>query len=648
MCGIAGIIHPDAESRQDLVCRMLDRIRHRGHDDTGLWHDQGCVLGHARLSIIDLSETGHQPLGNEDGTVWVALNGEIYNYQELREDLLLRGHRLRGTSDTEVLPHLYEEYGVDFVEHLRGMFAIALWDARRRRLVLARDRAGKKPLYYAPVAGGIAFASEMKSLFVLPSVDISIREQAIHDYLSFGAVPGTGTAYCGIHRVPAAHILVFEDGAPLRAACYWSPAFTPKHDISREEAVEEILHRLREAVRLRLRSDVRVGCLLSGGIDSGLVTALAAEASETPLRTYSIGFEDAAFDERGPAARVAKEFGTDHTEYVLSSRVGDEIPDIVSHYDEPFADPSMVPSFAVAKLAASDIKVVLNGDGADEVFAGYRHFVAARKLAGLDRAGAALYRPAAGALLGRLPAPGRGRSPYQFLHRTLRALACTGGERYLVLTSDGLSEVEKKNIYGNRGFNTGKLDNSLRNLVAVDAELGPVDAMLLRDFHHLLGEQHLVKMDMASMAHTLEARSPFLDHELIEFVARLPETYKLAGGETKPLLRTLAKRLLPDQIAALPKRGFEIPLQRWMQHDLNATLTERVMDPASYAMTHFDASEVANLLLGEGWDAKRWAGVTWSLLCLEIWWDNYRRNICPAAAKAEREPRPGGPAALRA
>lgn len=631
-----------------MVQRMLSRIQHRGRDDGGLWRGAGCVLGHARLAIIDLSETGHQPLSNEDGAIWVVLNGEIYNYRELREDLLRRGHCLRGTSDTEVLPHLYEEYGVDFVKRLRGMFAIALWDARHHRLVLARDRAGKKPLYYAPVGDGIAFGSEMKALFVVPGVDITINEQAVHDFLSFGAVPGTGTVYRGIHRVPAAHVLVFEDGAPLRAACYWSLEFEPKLDISRHEAEDEILRLLREAVRLRLRSDVRVGCFLSGGIDSGLVTALAAEASETPLRTYCVGFEDAAFDERGPAAKVARQYGTDHEEFVLSSRVGAEIPDIVAHFDEPFADPSMVPSFAVAKLAASDVKVVLNGDGADEVFAGYRHFIAARTLAGLDRAGAAMLRPAVKAVFARLPPPTRGRSPYQFLHRFLRALAGSGAERYLVLTGDGLSEAEKAHLYGNRDFGAQGLDGSLRNLIAADPELGPVDTMLLRDFHHLLGEQHLVKMDMASMAHTLEARSPFLDHELIEFVARLPESCKLPGGRTKPLLRALAKRLLPPEIAGLPKRGFEIPLQRWMQHDLNSMLTERVMDPASYAMTHFDASAVATLLVGEGWDAKRWAAVAWMLLCLEIWWDNYRRNVIPAMTAAEKDFGTGGPAALRA
>ncbi len=648
MCGIAGIIHPDAPARQNVVRRMLDRIRHRGRDDAGLWSGAGCTLGHARLSIIDLSETGHQPLANEDGTIWVILNGEIYNYRELRQDLLAKGHRMTGSSDTEVLPHLYEEYGMDFVARLRGMFALALWDTKRHRLVLARDRAGKKPLYYAPVPGGFAFASEMKSLFVVPGINLDANEQAVHDYLSFAAVPGTGTVYEGIHRVPPAHILMFEEGAPLNASCYWSLDFGPKLDIGRVEAEEEILRRLREAVRLRLRSDVPVGCFLSGGIDSGLVTALAAEASDTPLRTYSIGFEDAAFDEREPAARVAKQYGTDHREFVLSSRVGEEIPGIVAHYDEPFADPSIVPSFAVAKLAASDIKVVLNGDGADEVFAGYRHFVAAQKIARLERAGAGLFRREARAMLGRLPGPKRGRSRYQFLHRFLRAFASVDEERYLVLTGDGLSEPEKKRLYGNRNFGAGILHGSLRNITTVDAALGPVDAMLLRDFHHLLGEQHLVKMDMASMAHTLEARSPFLDHELIEFVARLPEKLKLSSGETKPLLRALARKLLPPDIAGLPKRGFEIPLQRWMQHDLNDMLTERVMDPASYAMTHFDSGEIAALLMGEGWDAKRWANIAWMLLCLEIWWDNYRHGVLPEAARAEKDFSAGATMELRA
>lgn len=627
MCGIAGLVHPRAGLFRPQLEGMLGRTRHRGRDDSGIWHGGTCLLGHNRLSIIDLSDAGHQPMGNEDGRIQVVLNGEIYNYRELRDDLRAKGHTFRSDSDTEVLPHLYEEYGTAFASHLVGMFALALWDARKKELVLARDRAGKKPLFYARTDGGIAFASEMKAFFGLPGIDFSVNEQAVHDYLTFGVVPGETTVYRGIHRVPPAAVMTVIGSGAISCETYWQPSFTEKRNISFNDAVDLVEETLRDAVRVRLRSDVPLGCFLSGGIDSGLICALAAKELDQPLKTFSIGFADQEFDERPLAQLVADRYGTDHRDFVLESNIAD-VERIIGHYDEPYSDASALPSFAVTQMAANDVSVVLNGDGGDEIFAGYRHFIAARSADRLDRILTPGMKRLMNQLTENLPVPQKGRTPYQFLHRFLRVAGQAPADRFVALTSDRLNESDKALLYGG----LSDLAPSVRWAGAVDTDgLGPVDTMLKRDFCRLLGDDHLVKMDMASMAVTLEARSPFLDHRLIDLAASLPENIKLGGNTTKPLLRALAARHLPDEIVHAPKRGFEIPLLRWMSRDMNAMLHERILDPSSYCMTRFDGRQVEALLAGDGWDRKRWAACVWGLLCLEIWWTNYRNAVVPAA-----------------
>lgn len=615
MCGIAGILHPDTERFAPIVRAMTAALAHRGPDDDGLWTRPGIVFGHRRLSIIDLSEGGHQPMSNGDGSISVTFNGEIYNYKELRADLLSAGHRLTSQSDTEVIPHLYDRIGLDALKALHGMFAIALWDSRERALVLARDRVGKKPLFYAEIPGGLAFASEIKALAVVPGVDFTVRPQGIQDYLSFGVVPGPLTIYNGVRRVPPGAALVARSDGSRTIAPYWTLAFGPKHHVSEAEALEEILRLLTRAVTLRLRSDVPVGAFLSGGIDSGLVTALAAQSLGTPLATYCIGFDDEAFDERPLARQVADRFATRHHERVLTSLGQDRLDAIVGHYDEPFADPSALPSFAVCAVAREGLKVVLNGDGGDELFGGYRHYVAAALQARLTAlpglAGSARL------LVDHLPAPERTRSPYQFAHRFLRVLATPERERYLVLTKDLLSEADKADLMGMTAEPAVRL---LDGILPPDMALGPIDRMTAWNMSRLLADTLLIKMDIASMAHGLEARSPFLDQDLVSFVARLPEALKLSGRETKPLLRRLAERLLPRDVARAPKRGFEIPLQRWMTGELKPLLTERLTDRTGFAANHFAEPAVARFLAPHGWDLKRWSSIAWALLCLEIWW----------------------------
>ncbi len=625
MCGIAGILHPDTQRFAAVVQRMTDALSHRGPDDAGLWVGDGIVLGHRRLSIIDVSASGHQPMPSTSERSWITFNGEIYNFQELRDELLARGRRFRSTSDTEVILHLAEADEANFLSRLHGMFALALWDVQTKRLTLARDRVGKKPLFYAEIPGGLAFASEIKALRAVPGIDFGVRSQGVHDYLTFGIVPGPETIYRGVKRVPPGHRLVVDSDGYHDIAAYWRLAFTPKLKIGEAEAIEEIERLLRRAVSLRLRSDVPVGAFLSGGIDSGLVTAFAARELNHPLRTYCIGFEDGQFDERPLARQVAERFKTAHVERVLPTQGEDRLDDIIGQYDEPFADASALPSFAVAGVAHEDLKVVLNGDGGDELFAGYRHYVAARALAHLS----GLPGLAGGAefLHRTLPPPARTRSPYQFAHRFLRVLAAPEDERYLVLTKDLLSETEKAKLYGREPFGSGWPFASARlldGIVPNSEHLGPVDRMTAWNMTRLLADTLLIKMDIASMAHGLEARSPLLDQDLVDFVARLPDEMKLKGRETKPLLRRIAEKHLPRDVAHAPKRGFEIPLQRWMEGPLNGLLRARLTDSQSFAAMHFARGGVDAFLDAKGWERKRWAGIAWALLCLEIWWARSR------------------------
>ena len=626
MCGIAGLVGVRPEVAHNVMVRMLHRISHRGPDDRRTVTAEGAVFGFTRLSIIDLSPAGGQPMENEDGTVVAVVNGEIYNYPELRASLLAAGHTFRGESDTEVVPHLYEEHGDDFVDHLRGMFAIAVWDVRRARLLLVRDRVGKKPLFFSELPGhALAFASEMKALFETPGVDLRTRPEGIFDYLTHGVVPGPETVYRGIRRVQPAHRLVYQHGRRIYEERYWRLRCIPKLGIDREQALEEIQHRLRTSVKLRLRSDVPVGCFLSGGIDSGLIAAFAGDQSNMPLRTFSVGFEDERFDERALAAHVAAHIGADHTECLLRPVSTDRIEQHFEHYDEPFFDPAVLPNFVLAEMtAASGLKVVLTGDGGDEVFSGYPHVAAARLIARLQRLGLDKAQRLIRAMLSILPhLPGE-RTVYQLAHRFMRVIAEPARRRYPGLTNDLLTWREVRRLWpGAVDIDTAGWSRPLAGIENLDA----VDEMLIRDVQLRLADNHLVRMDMATMAHGVEARSPLLDHEVMEFVASLPERLRFPGGRTKPLLRDLAERLLPAAVTRGPKRGFGIPLSSWVSRDLHRFARERLLDPASYGWNHFDRGHLEAVIEERGLETRdrwRWAKVVWALLCLEIWWARYR------------------------
>jgi asparagine synthase (glutamine-hydrolysing) len=591
---------------------MAGSLRHRGPDDENFWSDPAADLGLAfrRLSIIDL-EGGRQPIANENGRVVTVLNGEIYNYRELRAELVARGHRFTTQSDTEVIVHLYEDHGTDFVGKLRGMFAIALWDAESRRLLLARDRVGKKPLYYSEANDEFGFASEIKGVLAASQALAEIDPQAVVDYLTYSVVPAPETIYRDVRSVEPSELL---------SAKYWRLEMLPKVEVSREEAIEQVDGLLHEAVRLRLRSDVPVGCFLSGGIDSGLVTAIAAREQSEPLTTVTIGFEDGAFDERPLAKLVAQRYGTHHHEVVVRPDVVSDLPRIVAAYDQPFGDSSSIPSFYVAKAARQFVKVVLNGDGGDEVFAGYRRYVAgwmSGRLRWLDRSA---MRPGWRMLHRLLPKPRGFRSAYAFGHRLVRGLALDPVPRYFAWAQDVFDEDRLSGLVGGNGAELHASGRQVRETLAGLAGCGSIDRMLAADFATILPHDLLVKMDIATMASSLEARSPLLDHVLIETVARYPERLKLDGFTTKPLLRELSKRYVPEPVQMAPKRGFEVPMVRWLRGELREMAADVVLTRSGLLADWFDR-EARERLLGnaDGLEPARWSRQVWMLLVLGVW-----------------------------
>jgi len=621
---------------------MADSLRHRGPDDEGYWTQprDGIGFAHRRLSIIDL-EGGRQPITNEDGRVVTVFNGEIYNYRELREELIGSGHAFKTQTDTEVIVHLYEQDGVGLVEKLRGMFAIAIWDDDASQLVLIRDRVGKKPLYYCETDGEFLFASEIKGIVAGRRGPLELDEQSLADYLAWGAIHAPATIYRQVRAVEPGELLVIRDCRVSHRTVYWRQRMLPKSEVSKREAVDEIDRLLREAVRLRLRSDVPVGSFLSGGIDSGIVTAIAAQEHPDRLTTITIGFEDGSFDERPLARLVADRYATDHHEVLVRPEVAKDLPRIAQAYDQPFADSSAIPSYYVAKAAREFVKVVLNGDGGDETLAGYRRYVAARINGLLLWADGPACRGIWRSLSRSLPVPRRYRSGYAFVHRLIRGMAMEPVARYLAWSVDGIDEHNLRTLCGAGGCGAGacgtgfqpvrsdgrcrvdgmdRTDRLAGRVLDRLADSGPVDRMLGADFATILPHDLLVKMDIATMAHGVEARSPLLDHELVEAVSRYPEAAKLGGFRTKPLLRALSRRYVPRAVQKAPKRGFEVPLVRWLRGELRGLCEDVVLSRDGLLADLFDRSALERLVREkERVDPARWSRCVWHLLMLGMW-----------------------------
>jgi asparagine synthase (glutamine-hydrolysing) len=609
----------ESAAARDLIARMLGVIEHRGPDDEGHYIEPGVAMGMRRLAIIDLA-TGRQPISNEDGSVWIVFNGEIYNYRELRELLLARGHKLRTRTDTETIAHLYEDEGERCVERLRGMFAFAVWDRRERRLFLARDRVGKKPLHYALAGRTLVFGSEIKSLLQHPGVKREINLQAISDFLSFGYVPDPATAFTGVYKLPPGHTLTFKDGI-INTRRYWDFDYSIHLDgpggsgpeAREEDYVERLRELIAESVRLRLESDVPLGAFLSGGVDSSVVVAMMARQMGRPVKTFSIGFSDSGFDELRYARIAARHFGADHHEFVVTPDVCRLVEEVVWHHDEPFADVSSVPTYVVSKMAREHVTVALSGDGGDEVFGGYERYVVDRRRRRYERIPAFLRR----ALLRASRALPQGAYGKRFL----RNIALEPAARYV----DSVTYFDRDaqlNLFSEdarlamAGYDPAR---RFERTFAATAARSRLERLLYLDSKTYLPGDILVKVDRMSMANSLETRAPLLDHRLIEFAQTIPASLKLRGLETKYILKRAAAGLIPEEIINRPKQGFDVPIRRWFNRELREMLDDTLNDRRARERGDFNHRAVVAILDEHRRGVRDHSRQLWSLLVLELW-----------------------------
>ena len=624
MCGIVGIAQSSgSEVDRDLLARMGAAIRHRGPDDDGFYFNGPVGLGMRRLAIIDL-KTGAQPIHNQDRSAWIVFNGEIYNYQELRRHLEQRGDTFYTDSDTEAIIHAYDRYGTDCLQHLRGMFAFAIWDQRTEELFLARDRVGKKPLLYSLVNGDLVFGSEFTALLQHPKISRDVNQEALHHYLSFMCVPAPLTAYQAIRKLEPGHWLKWKRGH-ITIERYWQPDFHRKIEISETEAGERAIEILREAVRLRLISDVPLGAFLSGGIDSSAVVALMSEASGTPVKTFSIGFEEQDFSELHHARRVAEHIGADHHEFIVRPDALEVLPTLVEHYGEPYADSSAIPTYYVARETRRHVTVALNGDGGDECFAGYERYAAMRLAERYHRLPGLLRKPLIEPLVNTLPTSETHRSRARDAQRFIQAASLPKVTRYLRWTSVFDSDA-KNEIYSDQFRHEIGASNSasfVERWFARANGSGIVDATLLADTMTYLPNDLLVKVDIASMAVSLEARSPFLDHKVIEFAASLPERLKLRGLTTKYLLKKMLRRLLPAENLGRRKMGFGVPVGRWFRGPLQPLLRDTILSDRALKRGYFKREALHRLVELHVRGERDYAHQLWTLLMMELWFQRF-------------------------
>ena len=635
MCGIAGILFADPErvASPDVLHRMSNSIAHRGPDAHGLLNEPGAALIHRRLSIIDL-DGGDQPIGNEDGSVQVVFNGELYNYRQLRSDLIETGHELRTRTDTEVLVHSYEEDGDRLVDRLRGMFAFALWDRNRRRLLLARDRIGIKPLFVYRDSEKLLFGSELKAILAYPGIARDIDVAGLTDYLTYGVIPGGRSIFQRIEKLPPGHILTVDaehlDRHPRR---YWQLEFQTDDSLTLESWRESVHAKLEETVGQHLIADVPVGAFLSGGMDSSLIVALASGQSQTPLQTFSVGFEHEAFNELPFARQVASQFRTEHREQVVSADAASLLPELVRFYDEPFADSSAVPTYLISQLASEHVKVVLSGDGGDEAFGGYSRYAHDLKEWTIRQCIPRWLRRSLLLAFSRvwpkadwLPRPLRLKTLLTNLSLDAPAAyantlsLCREPLRSRLLSSDVRA--------GSPGHDPARIVHDNYSLAPSNDALA---GMIAADMATLLPDDYLVKVDRASMAHGLEVRPPLLDHEFLELCVRIPSKWKVSRGETKWFLKTLYADRLPDSVVWRRKQGFEIPVDRWFRGPLNEMFRSMVLSPSSTLRDLIDQPTAEDILKAHQAGRTRQGSTLWTLLFLACWCDRYVKADAPNA-----------------
>jgi len=630
MCGITGAlwIDPQDEVTPELLQEMTHALTHRGPDDFGTYHQRvqthgvygttpGIALGHRRLSIIDVNG-GHQPLSNEDQTVWTAFNGEIYNFRSLRSRLEGSGHRFATSCDTEVIVHLYEDEGADCFNHFNGMFAIAIWDQQHRKLILARDRIGQKPLYYCQQGGRFIFASELKAILKVPGISKEINPNAIDAYLTYQYVPHPNSIFQGIKKLSPGCLLEF-DGKQLSVQSYWNPLLDREVRVSKDDAAGKLRTLFDDSVRLRMQSDVPLGAFLSGGIDSSLVVASMQKQSEAKVKTFSIGFPQKEYDETQYAQEVADYLGTEHQQFQVTPDAVSILPRLIEHYDEPFADSSAIPTWYVSELTRQHVTVALSGDGGDELFAGYQRYYAVNLASLLDRLGP-LSKAGSGLLMRCLPAGGKQKSLLRKARRFAEAIGSSPPRRYLDWISI-FNETRRADLYREEFLAKLSMD-PFQFLNQAWKRVGSRDAIScasLADLTTYLPCDLNTKVDIASMAHGLECRQPFLDYRLVEFAASLPVGLKWRSGRGKRLLQDAFSSDIPRSIWKRKKMGFGVPLDYWFRDELRELLHDTLTSDRCRSRGYFRIESVDQLLAEHDQSLFDHSARLWALLVLELW-----------------------------
>ena len=628
MCGITGWIKLDrtdtAPNSETVLHSMCEQIVHRGPDSEGVWLDDRVALGMRRLSIIDL-KTGDQPVFNEDRSIVAMQNGELYNYREVRADLEKRGHKFTTQTDTEIIPHLYEEYGDAFVEHINGMFAIALWDSRKKRFMLARDRFGEKPVYYGVFGGKLIYASEPKSILAHPSVKAEIDLDALRHYLSFDYVPAPMSIYKGIYKLPAAHMLTVENGE-VKTRRYWKLDFHKNGNVpSIEKAAADLRELLSDAVRMRLVSDVPLGILLSGGIDSSTVAAFATQHATERIKTFSIGFEEDSFDESRYARLVAKHLGTEHFEDRLSAeKAGDLITEIGHWLDEPLSDGSLIPTYLLSRFVRQHVTVALGGDGGDELFAGYPMYVAHKVAAVYSAIPRILRAGIIEPVVNALPVSTRNMSLDYKAKRFVRGTHLDTVTRHHTwfgsFSIDQQKDLLRPEVLA---ATNGDIYQGPRSLLDQIDTLNVTEQMQYIDINYYLAEDILTKVDRAAMSVSLETRAPFLDPRVGQFAASIPAEYKLRGRKGKYILKQAVRDLLPQEILSRPKKGFGIPIAEWLKGRLNPLLNDMLATERIERQAIFDSEYVQQLIKDHETGRASHHKELWTLLVFQLWCDNF-------------------------
>lgn len=618
MCGIVGKVNFDRGESVDVVeiRHMANSLRHRGPDDAGIWTKNNVGLGHRRLSIIDLSEDGRNPMCNEDGTIWIVFNGEIYNFQELRSQLVTRGHRFKSHTDTEVIIHLYEEYGSACVQYLRGMFAFAIWDSRQQQLMLARDRLGVKPLYYCKTQSSLLFSSEMKAILASGEVPFTINNASIHQFLLWQCIPNPNTGFNEIKKLPPATFSIWRGARDLHVEKYWR--LNLNHSL--EGTVSEVSERVRaiteEATRIRLVADVPVGIFLSGGIDSACVLASARKNSGGKIKTFSVAFSEKTYDESSYARMLATHFNTDHYEFRATLKIFDILPKMAHLFDEPFADAAAIPTYYLSKLTREHVTVVLSGDGGDEAFGGYDRYLALKILMWLSHIPGGKWLKHLNSLI---PYRSGKRSRTRQIRELLKIVDQDTESQYMMMFLGMFGIEQWKSLYSPDFVNSLNFEDNERFFHWDQNGADDLARAMAADTESYIPECLNVKVDICSMAFGLEVRSPFLDHKLVEFAANIPTSLKISGMKQKYILKRAFEKDLPPEILRRPKSGFTVPLATWFRKDLRDFSYDMLLGQQSYMRSMFQAAKIRQMLEEHAAGARNWHVQLWRLLVLENW-----------------------------